>query len=252
MLAVITGASAGLGRDMAQILSHRGAELILVARREDRLEELAHELPTHTEVHALDLSREEDCRELHERVQKRSVDTLINNAGFGVYGNFLDTDLDTELRLLDTNIRGMHTLTKLFLQNFAAREMGGNILNIASLAAFSPGPTMAAYYASKAYVLRFTQAIREELRYAGMADRVYVGAFCPGPFRTEFNDVAGVKFKGAGMSSERAARYAIKGMARKKGIIVPSLPWKMLHVCQKFAPSSLSGRVAMFLHHDAD
>jgi len=248
MLAVITGASAGIGRDMARILSHRGAELILVARRGDRLEDLAHELPGHAEIHALDLSREADCYALHELVQKRDVDTLINNAGFGLYGDFVQTDLDTELRLLDTNVRAVHILTKLFLRDFMTREGGGSILNVASIAAYCPGPTMAAYYASKAYVLRLTQAVREEVRYAGAAQRVYVGAFCPGPVRTEFNDVAQVNFRSVGMSSERAARYAVKGMAHRKGVIVPGLPWKLVHACQKLAPSSWSGRMAMYLH----
>ena len=244
MLVLITGASAGLGRDIAQLLSHRGTELILVARRGDRLEEMAHELPGHVDYYAMDLSKEEQCLELYELVKDRGIDVVINNAGFGVFGAFEQTPLEDELRLIDTNIRAVHMLTKLFLQDFVARDKG-YILNIASMAAYTPGPYMAAYYASKAYVLRLTQALREEMRFARR--HVYVGAFCPGPIRTEFQQVAGVKFKGRGISSEKAARLAVKGMLRKKPVIIPGAGMKILHAIQKIMPSSLCARVMMFI-----
>ena len=233
MKALITGASSGIGRDMAEILSTKGYDLILVARRLDRLEQLKQTLHTHVEVISADLSDEASCIGLYEQVKDEKIDVLINNAGFGVFGAFDTTDLQKELSMIDTNIRAVHILTKLFLRDMKARN-SGYILNVASSAAFMPGPLLSSYYASKAYVLRLTQAIYEELRRAGSA--VHVSALCPGPVRTEFNSVAQVKFSINGLDSHEVAAYALKNLFAGKLVIVPGTMMKMGRFFSRFVP----------------
>lgn len=240
MKALITGASAGIGRDIARVLHAKGIELILVARREERLAELRRELGGQGRVIALDLSQAESCTELHRLVADENVDIVINNAGFGVFGPFDESDLDAELRMLDTNIRALHILTKLFVRDFKKRG-SGYILNVASSAAFLPGPLMAAYYAGKAYVLRLTQAIREELRRDGSG--VYIGALCPGPVNTEFNGTAGVVFSVRGLSSMSVAKYAVDKMFERKAVIVPGTVMKVMRVLARITPDSLLTRI---------
>lgn len=200
MKALVTGASSGLGRDIARVLAARGCKLILTARSRDKLEALAKTLPGGAQVVCADLSDEKECRRLYEQLRAEKIDILVNNAGFGLCGMFDKTDLDAELRLIDTNIRAVHILTKLFLRDFIARD-SGYILNVASSAAFFPGPQMAAYYASKAYVMRLTLGVREELRRRG--SRVYLGAFCPGPVDTAFSRTADVRFAVGGCRAWR-------------------------------------------------
>lgn len=190
MKALITGASSGLGREMARLLAARGYELILCARREERLRELAAELPVPCRIIAADVSDEQECRLLYEAVQSEELEVVINNAGFGLFGEFVTADLDEELRMIDTNVRAVHILTKLAVRDFVQRGRG-YILNVSSSAwDFCRDPLMATYYATKNYVLRLTEALREELRRAGSPVRVC--ALCPGPVDTEFNKVAGV------------------------------------------------------------
>lgn len=240
MRALITGASSGLGRDMARLLAARGYELILVARREDRLRELAAGLPTMCRVIAADVSDETECRLLYEAVAGDDLEVVVNNAGFGLFGPFTATDLDTELNMIDVNIRAVHILTKLAARDFVARGRG-YILNVASSAGFLPGPLMATYYASKNYVLRLTQALREELRQ--QKSPVRVCALCPGPVNTEFNRVAGVQFALGGLSSERVAREAIDGLFAGKGVIVPGAAMKAMTFARHFASDSLLARI---------
>lgn len=164
----------------------------------------------------------------------------------GLFGEFLDTDLDEELRMIDTNIRAVHILTKLAVQDFAKRGHG-YILNVASSAGFLPGPLMATYYATKNYVLRLTQALREELRHRNSA--VKVCALCPGPVDTEFNKVAGVKFALNGLDAKRVAREAVDGMFAGKTVIVPGLAMKAMTVARHFAPDSLLARITYHFQH---
>ena len=168
MKALITGASSGIGREIARLLSERCYELILCARREDRLRALVAELPTVCHIIAADVSDEKECRLLYEAARGDDLEVVVNNAGFGLFGAFTETDLDEELRMIDTNIRAVHILTKLAVQDFQKRGRG-YVLNVASSAGFLPGPLMATYYATKNYVLRLTEAIREEQRRAGSA-----------------------------------------------------------------------------------
>lgn len=230
--ALITGASSGIGRDMARILARRGWNLVLVARRTDRLEELKAELSVNVEILCCDLSKAENCLSLYEQVKKMDIEILINNAGFGLYGTLAETDLEDELRLIDTNIRAVHILTKRFLQDFR-RKNRGYLLNVASSAAFLPGPKMAAYYASKNYVLRLTEAAYEELRRE--KSNVSVSVLCPGPVRTEFNEVADVRFSMGSLGSMEVAEYAIREMFHRKLVIIPGMTMKLFRLAEHFS-----------------
>ena len=218
MKALITGASSGIGKDMAYILSDMGYDLILVARRKKKLEEIKKELTTNVTIINMDISSTFNCMKLYNKVKKEDIDIVINNAGFGMFGEFTETNLDKELDMIDTNIKAVHILTKLFLKDFKEKD-SGYILNVASSAAFLSGPLMATYYATKGYVLKLTEAIYEELRKEG--SNVYIGALCPGPVDTEFNDVAKVKFSVKSVSSKYVAEYAIDKMFKRKLIIIP-------------------------------
>ncbi len=239
--ALITGASSGMGRDMARVLSGIGYELILVARREDRLRELAEELGTPCRALAADLSDVHECRQVYFAARGEDLEIVVNNAGFGLFGAFTQTDLETELRMIQTNIMAVHVLTKLFLRDFRARDHG-YILNVASSAGFmAGGPLMATYYATKSYVLRLTQAIREELRHEGSS--VCVSALCPGPVDTEFNRVADVRFALPGLDSASVARYAVSGLLSGRGVLVPGAAMQLSLVAKRFLPEALLTRI---------
>lgn len=217
MKALITGASSGLGREFARVLSEKGYDLILVARRKDRLEELKKELNTKVRIIPIDLSNETMCYDLFKIVEDEDIEVLINNAGFGLFGEFSKTDLDTELNMLDLNVKAVHILTKAFLYKFK-KENKGYILNVASSAGFMSGPLMSTYYATKGYVLKLTEAIAYELKKE--KSNVKVSVLCPGPVDTEFNEVAGVSFSVKPLSSEYVAKCTINKMFKGKTVIV--------------------------------
>jgi len=241
MKALITGASSGIGADMARILSSRGYDLILVARRKSRLEQLKKELKTDVKIIDLDISSTFNCMKLYEMVKKEDIDFLINNAGFGVHGKFDETDLDKELDMIDLNIKSVHTLTKLFLKDFKKKNKG-YILNVASIAAFLPGPLMTSYYASKAYVLRMSEAIHEELK-RDKSD-VSISILCPGPVDTEFNKVAKVKFNTPSLNSYDVAEYAIKQTLKHKLVIIPGTKMKIARFFTNIISDKMLGKVA--------
>lgn len=243
MKALITGASSGIGRDMARVLSKRGYNLVLVARRKERLEELKNELKTDVEIICADISSTEACIDIYNKVKNQDIDILINNAGFGIFGKFTEADYEKELNMIDVNIKAVNLLTKLFLKDFKEKNKG-YILNVASSAAFLPGPLLSGYYASKAYVLRLTQAIYEELRHE--KSKVYIGALCPGPVKTEFDDVANVKFSLNSLSSEYVSQYAIDKMFKRKLVIVPGFVMKCTRVLTKIIPDKLLLKVAYY------
>ncbi len=232
MLILITGASSGIGRDMARYLSGQGHRLLLVARRRERLEELAREL-NNCEIFEADLSKKENVFKLYEELKDRNIDVLINNAGFGAFGKFTDVPLERELEMIRTNIIGTHILTKLYVKDFAARN-SGYIMNVASVAGFFAGPLLSCYYATKAYVLRLTEAINEEMRRGGK--NVHISVLCPGPVNTEFNKVAGVRFGIDGLSSEYVAKYAVNKMFKGKMVIVPGRLIKAALFFRHFVP----------------
>lgn len=244
MKALVTGASSGIGRDIARSLVCRGWDVILVARRTDRLMELKKELGKHAKCVRCDVSNADECKKLHEVLQNENIEMLVNCAGFGLCGDFTETSLDKETEMIDTNIKAVHILTKLFLQDFTAKNKG-YILNVASVAGFFSGPLMATYYATKNYVVSLTGAIYEELKRKN--SNVKISALCPGPVATEFNDVAHVRFSTAPLDSKTVAQTAIDGLMDGKLYIVPSAKIKCLkfvkrllpdktvtHVCYKF------------------
>ncbi len=242
MIALITGASSGIGRELAKNLASRGVHLIITARRTERLVQLKEEIrelypSVRVKVITADLSKESSCYELYNRVKDYRVDFLFNNAGFGLYGRFLDNDLDEELNMINVNIKAVHILTKLFLKDFTERNCG-YILNTASVAGFMPGPLLAAYYASKNYVVQLTKAIYEELRCDN--SKVVVSVLCPGPVDTEFNRVAGVKkFNMKSLSDSYVADYAIERLMCGDLLIVPGMATKAAAVGTRIAPTKL-------------
>ncbi len=246
MRALITGASSGLGRDMARALAQRGYDLVLVARREERLHQLAAELSVQTQIICADLSDEHAVYQVYEQVRGEDLEVVINNAGFGLFGTFADTSLDTELSMIDVNIRTVHILTKLFLQDFV-KQNRGYILNVASAAGFLAGPLMSTYYATKNYVLRLTQAIHEELRQSGSA--VHISALCPGPVDTEFNDIAQVRFSLKGLQSPAVANFAIRGLFAGKCILIPGLQMRFVLAMRRFVSEGILTRISYHTQH---
>lgn len=234
MRVLITGASSGIGRDMARYLSKLGYELVLVSRNEEELNKLKEELKTKVEVIAMDLSIKENCYKLYE--EAKDIDILINNAGFGVFGKFVETDLEKEVNLIQTNVTAVHILTKLYLKDMVRKDKG-HILNVASIAGFMPGPLMAAYYASKNYVVTLTRSINKELKKS--KSNVKLSLLCPGPVNTNFNNVANVKFKVKALSSQYVAKYAVDRMLKGKLIIIPGILIKIAKVMSKITPTAI-------------
>ena len=239
MKALITGASSGMGRDMAKVLSQKGYDLILVARDEKKLEEVKKQLKTETKIVVMDISKEENCKKLYE--ENKDIDILINNAGFGDCGHFEETSLDKDIQMIHTNIIAYHILTKLYLKEMIKKD-SGKILNVASIAGFMPGPLMTTYYSTKNYVVRFSESIREELR--RKKSKVQISILCPGPVDTNFNKVADVEFALKGLSSEYVAKYAINKFLKGKFYIVPGWKIKLARIGAKLAPASFVAKIS--------
>lgn len=240
MWALVTGASSGIGRDMSRYLYKLGYNLIIVARNKDKLEELKNELEKNEKQQIIvvekDLSKSQECIELYEETKSITLDLLVNNAGFGVFGEFTETDLETEVNLINTNITAVHILTKLYLRDMIKRNEG-HILNVASIAGMEPGPLMAAYYASKSYVIRLSRAINKEIK--KRKSNVKISILCPGPVDTNFNNVAKVVFKAPSMSSEKVAKYGIDKALKGKLIIIPGILNKSVRFFSKIIPDSI-------------
>lgn len=269
MWALVTGASSGIGRDMSRYLYGLGYSLILVARNKEGLEKVRQELKSKYYAEKMeqtdslkmrktakndflqekdnsarqqilvipkDLSQREECMRLYEETKHISLDLLVNNAGFGVFGEFAETDLDKEINLINTNITAVHTLTKLYLQDMLKKN-SGHILNVASIAGMEPGPLMAAYYASKAYVIRLSRAINKEIK--KKKANVKISILCPGPVDTNFNNVAKVVFKAPSMSSEKVAKYGIDKALKGKLIIIPGVINKSVRLFSKIVPDCI-------------
>lgn len=242
--ALITGASSGIGREFARLLSTNDYSLILVARRLERLEDLKEELEYNSQdedfecrVIQKDLRGVYALNELYDETKDLNIDILINNSGFGDHGEFVDTDLQKEMDMIDVNIKAMHVLTKKYLRDFVKKD-SGYILNVSSSAGLMPaGPYMATYYASKAYSTSLTSGIAAELR--KRKSNVYIGALCPGPVDTEFNDVANCKFSIGGISPRFCAKYALEKMFSRKEIIIPSVKMQIAAKVGKVAPRKL-------------
>ena len=222
MKALITGASSGIGKEMA---------FYLASMDKEKLEKVQKEIKVPSKVIVADLSDLTKVKEVYIMTKNDDIDILINNAGFGMFGNFYETDLNRELEMINTNVLAVHLLTKLFLRDMKKKN-SGYILNVASSAAFGPGPLMSTYYATKAYVNNLTEGINEELRRE--KSNVFICSLCPGPVDTNFNNVAGVTFSVKPLTSEEVAHYAIDSMFKKKVVIVPGFTMKLALFGRRF------------------
>lgn len=247
--ALVTGASAGIGQELAREFAANGWDLFVVARRTDRLLALADELDseygTDVGVTSMDLSEPEVAEKLYDEVDEReiTVDALVNNVGIGVHGSFHETPLERELDQVQLNTVLPVHLTKLFLPEMVERD-DGMVVNVASMAGFQAGPFMAGYYASKAYLLSLSEALAEELRGTGVS----VTALCPGPVKTEFQDRAGMEDSMVGARASntpaRVARAGYRGAMAGKSIVIPSRSMKLAYVLSTLTPRPLVRRAA--------
>jgi short-subunit dehydrogenase len=251
--ALITGASSGLGLELAELFAADGSNLILVARRADLLNDLAGRLSSRygvrAEVLATDLSGTGAVEELESRVRDRDlqVDVLVNSAGFGARGAFAELPVERQISMLQVNITALTHLSRLFLPGMLDRDRGG-IINLSSLAGFLPGPNMAIYYASKAYVLAFSEALREEVRGTGVA----VCCIAPGPTETGFVEAAGLEgvrfFRLGAMSARPVARTGYRGFRAGRALVVPGISNRAATLLLRLSPRLLTRRVSGWLN----
>jgi short-subunit dehydrogenase len=243
-VALITGASAGLGVEFARQLSKRGHRLVLVARRKERLEELAKELGNARAV-TIDLSKKDAAAKLMADIEANGevIDLLVNNAGFGLIGRFAELDARRLRQMIDLNVGTLADLCRAVAPGMIERKSGA-ILNVASTAAFQPGPKMAVYFATKAFVLSLSEALHEELKPHG----VKVSCLCPGPTRTEFGEVAGFGGNGlfdkVAMTAPEVVATGLKGLDRNKAVVVPGVLNKVTANSGRFAPRSVVRKIA--------
>lgn len=249
MISLITGASSGIGRDMAFEFADRGYDLILVARSFNKLKEVKNEIikkydKCNVLIMKCDVSNVESVKNLYNDVRKEfgNIDVLVNNAGFGDCGKFYETDLEKDISMINTNILGLHVLTKLFLRDMV-KVNKGYILNIASIAGFMPGPLMATYYSTKAYVVRLTRAIAKELK--SVNSKVKIAAYCPGPVNTEFDKNANVTFSLKGQSSSDVAKIGVNGLFKfNKVVYFSSILIRIIACLAKIMPESFMANQA--------
>ena len=243
-VALITGASAGLGVDFARQLSARGHALVLAARRGDRLKALAKELGNARAI-AIDLSKKDSAAKLLADIEANGevVDVLVNNAGFGLIGRFAELDAKRERQMIDLNVGVLADLCRAAAPGMIERQSGA-ILNVASTAAFQPGPKMAVYFATKAFVLSLSEALHEELKPHG----IKVSCLCPGPTRTEFGEVAGFGGSGAfdrlAMSAAEVVETGLKGLDKNKAVVITGLVNKLGAWSTRLAPRSTVRKIA--------
>jgi short-subunit dehydrogenase len=242
--ALITGASSGIGYELTQVFARNNYDLVLVARSEDKLNQMAQELTDKFKISVKvvveDLSEPESSQRIFEITKNEgiTVDILVNNAGFGLYGFFQETDLIKELQMLQVNVVALTHLTKLFLPDMIAKK-SGKILNLASTAAFQPGPLMAVYYATKAYVLSFSEALSNELEQTGVS----VTVLCPGPTKSAFQAQANLEesklFKNNPMmDSKTVAEIGYQGLINQRTVVIPGLRNQFLAALVRFLPRS--------------
>ena len=243
-VALITGASAGLGVEFARRLSKRGHRLVLAARRKDRLEALAKELGNARAV-AVDLSKATAATKLMADIEAagEGVEILVNNAGFGLIGRFAELDAKRERQMIDLNVGALTDLCRAVAPRMIERKSGG-ILNVASTAAFQPGPKMAVYFATKAFVLSLSEALHEELKPHG----IKVSCLCPGPTRTEFGDVAGFRGNGlfdrVAMNAAEVVETGLSGLDSNRAVVVAGWLNKIGAASTRFAPRAVVRKIA--------
>lgn len=234
MRALITGASSGIGLDMAKYLAELGYDLVVVARNRDKLLELKNSVDTNVDIYSYDLSVVDNCYKLYDELIDKKIDIVINNAGYGIFGDYTVDNLEIDLNMIDLNVKCLHILTKLFVNNKHTKY----ILNVASSAGLMKGgPLMSGYYATKSYVCNYSLALYEELRIN--KDNKHISILCPGPVDTNFNKRAHVKFNLKSLSSEYVAKYAINMMFKNKLIIIPGFTVKLGIFMTRFLPTKL-------------
>jgi uncharacterized protein len=249
---LITGAWSGIGRELARLYAADGARLVLVARSQDRLRELADELTAKTGAEAqiipADLSRPTSPREIVQTLAQRHIDldVLVNNAGFGAHGSIAELGTERQVEMIDVNVAALTRLTALLLPGMLARRRG-TILNVASTAAFQPGPNQAVYGATKAYVLSFTEALAEEVRGSG----VRVTCLAPGATDTGFASQAGMTgtrlFRRGVMDPARVARAGHDGVRRGKTVVIPGMRNRLQAFAVRLSPRALVTKIAAYL-----
>lgn len=250
---LITGATAGIGYELAKLYANDGYNLILIARNSERLEKVKNELNLiyNVSIHTLsiDIGVDNSCEEILNYVNKKhlTVDVLINNAGIGSFGYLTELDINKEVEQINVNIKAVTELTRLFLPIMINNE-SGSILNVSSSAAFCAGPKMATYYATKAFVLSFTEAIYEEVKDAN----IKVSCLCPGTVKTDFLDKAGIKKKEFSkknmMTAKDVAKIAYRDFNKGKVIIIPGFKNKVLILLNKFMPRSISRKIVLLMN----
>lgn len=256
--ALITGATTGIGLELAKIFAKNKFNLVIVSRNESGLKKVSDSLINEFKVSvksiSKDLSKDKAANEVYNEIinENISIDILVNNAGFGIHGAFSETDLNEDIEMIQLNITSLVILTKLFLHDMI-KHSSGKIMNVASTAAFQPGPMMAIYYATKSFVLSFSEAIGEELSNTNIT----VTALCPGPTKTEFQDRAGInKIKLVSrnlfpmMTAQDVARIGYEGMMKGKRIVIPGFLNKMLPVTLRFVPRSIVSKISKYIHKE--
>ncbi|MFC7442799.1 SDR family NAD(P)-dependent oxidoreductase [Laceyella putida] len=250
-MALITGASEGIGKELAHLFAAAGHDVILVARNRAKLEALAQTLITRHGIQAniivKDLGHPQAADEIYHICQTEQwpIDYLVNNAGFGLLGSFVDTELATETDMIAVNVTALTQLTKRFLPHMVERR-SGRILQVASLASFMPGPLMSVYYATKAYVLSFSEALQQELRGTG----VTVTALCPGPTNTAFKHRANMNnpphVEKSSLDVRHVAQAGYAGMMKGKTIVIPGFPYRTFVFLCRFLPRAWVSRFVHF------
>ena len=233
MKALITGGTSGIGLSIAKILDSKGYDLILVGNNRTIDETLFN---NKVKFIKLDLSKRDNCYKLYDITKDEDIDVFVNNAGFGLFGSFDETDLDTELNMIDVNICAAHILMKLFLKDMIKKDKG-YILNTASAAAFAYGPLLSTYYSTKSYLYKLSLAVYEELK--KKKSNVHISVLCPGPVDTNFNDRANVTFTVKSLSSDYVGNYAVKKMFKNKLLIIPGFTVRLSRIFLNLLPLKL-------------
>jgi short-subunit dehydrogenase len=248
---LITGASSGIGLELAKLFAEDGNNLVIVARREELLNKIADELKSeygiNVEVIPKDLTLEKSTLEIYEQLKDKDIDVIVNNAGFGAVGPFSELDYKRQIDMVNLNITALTSLTRLFIPNMIEKNRGG-ILNVGSLAGFQPGPYASIYYATKAFVLSFTEGLKEELKNSDLK----ISCLAPGPTNTEFGEVSGLDksflFKFGTMGAREVARQGYSGFLNGETVVIPGFSNKLLPLLVRFSPRFLVRRITAKLN----
>lgn len=246
MKCLITGASSGIGRDMAKVFNSLGYEVIMVSSDKDKLKNASKDV-SHSRIFVADLSNQDDTDKLCDFILKEKPNIVVNNAGFGIFGFYDEIEIDREVDMINVNVISLYKITKTCLK-YMDEVDNSYILNVASSAGLMPGgPMLSGYYATKSYVRSYTLGIYKELK--KLNKKINISVLCPGPVNTNFNNVAGGTFSVKGLSSEYVSKYAIKKMFRKKIVIVPGLSMKLGVFLSRFIPYKILLSITFKIQH---